>query len=166
MVFLSQGNAGLVQQTVVETNVLTFRLTRNLHYLEGLQRNAVRLCKGHDISDKDSCTAAETAHRDGAFEGTSNTVFQFKTLLKGKLGTAGVVSPISLLHQRRRSNIKLHMPGECFTVQGNFAAIHHIKPQVYSFINGKAGHQTMLVIYVRTQGAHSIGGEDMVLHGL
>ena len=42
-VFLSQGDACLVQQSVVQSNILALCLRGNLHHLERLQRDTVGL---------------------------------------------------------------------------------------------------------------------------
>lgn len=165
MVLLPQGDASLIQQTIVQADVLPLRLRRDLHHLEGFQADAIGLRKSHHVCDEHSCAAAETAYRKRAFDRSANAAGELEPLLQRKLGTARIIPPITLLHQRRRSDIKLHVTGESLAIQDDLAVLSHIEPKVYALINGEPRHQPMLVIHMRAQRADAVGGEDVVLHG-
>lgn len=81
MVLLPQGDAGLIQQTIVQADVLPLRLRRNLRHLEGLQAEAIGLGKGHHIGDKHGRAAAKPANRQGPLDDTADAMGEFEALL-------------------------------------------------------------------------------------
>ena len=48
-VLLAKGDAGLVEQSIIQSYILALSLRGNLHHLEGLQRDVVGLGKSHDV---------------------------------------------------------------------------------------------------------------------
>ena len=81
VILLPQGDASLVQQTIVQADVLPLRLRRNLRHLEGLHAEAIGLGKGHHIGNEYGRTATEPAHRQGALDDTGNAMGEFEALL-------------------------------------------------------------------------------------
>ena len=148
MVLLPQGNASLIQQTIVQADVLPLRLRRNLCNLEGFQAEAIRLGKSHHVCDEHGSAAAETAHRKRAFDDTANAAGELEPLLQRELGTSSIIPPISLLDQRGSSYIKLHVTGESLAIQDDLAILPDIEPQIHALINGEPRHQPVLVINV------------------
>ena len=164
MVLLPQGDASLIQQTIVQADVLPFSLGRNPHDFEGFQADAIGLGKSHHISDENGSTAAKPANRQRSLDDTLDPLTEFEPLLQGELGPAGIIAPIPLLHQRRRGDIELHMPVKSLAIQHDLAVLPHVKPKVHALINSKPRHQPVLVIHMRAQRADAVGGEDVVLH--
>ena len=166
MVLLPQGDAGLIQQTIVQADVLPLRLRRNLRHLEGFQSDAIGLSKSHHVGDEDGGAAAEPAHRQRSLDDTTDAPRELEPLLQRKLRPPRIIPPIPLLHQRRRGDIELHMARESLTIQDNLAVLPDLEPQIHPLINSKPRHQPMLVIHMRAQRADAIGGEDVVGHNL
>ena len=81
MVFLPQGDASLIQQTIVQADVLPLRLRRNLRHLEGFQDEVIGLGKRHHIGNEYGRAAAEPANRQGAFDDTVDAMGEFEALL-------------------------------------------------------------------------------------
>ena len=166
MVLLPQSDASLIQQTIVQSDILPLRLRRNLRHLEGLQADAVCFRKSHHVCDEHGCATAETAHRKRTFDGSANAAGELEPLLQRELGTARIIPPIPLLHQRRRGDIELHVTAESLAIQDDLAVLPDIEPQVHTLINGEPRHQPVLVVHMRAQRADAVGGENMVLHNL
>ena len=51
-ILLTQGDTCLVEQTIVQSDILTLRLRSNLHHLERLEHDIISLGKSHYIGDK------------------------------------------------------------------------------------------------------------------
>ena len=166
MVLLPQGDASLIQQTIVQADVLPFSLGRNPHDFEGFQADAIGLGKSHHISDEDGGAAAEPAHRQRSLDDTADAPRELEPLLQRKLRPPRIIAPIPLLHQRRRGDIELDMPVKSLAIQHDLAVLPHIEPKVHALINGKPRHQPVLVIHMRAQRADAVGGEDVVGHRL
>ena len=164
MVLLPQGDASLVQQTIVQADVLPLRLRRNLRHLEGFQADAIGLAKSHHVGDEDGSAATKTSNRKRAFDGTTDATRELEPLLQRELGTASIIAPVPLLYKRRHGDIELHMTSESLTIQDDLAILPDIEPQIHPLINSKPRHQPMLVIHMRAQRAYAVGGEDVVGH--
>ena len=166
MVLLPQGDASLIQQTIVQADVLPFSLGRNLHDFEGFQADAIGLGKSHHVGDEDGSAAAKSAHRQRSLDDTADAPRELEPLLQRKLRPPRIIAPIPLLHQRRRGDIELHMASKSLAIQNDLAVLPDIEPKVHALINSKPRHQPMLVIHMRAQRADAVGGEDVVLHKL
>ena len=164
MVFLTQGNAGLVQQAVVEPDVFPLRLGGDLHHLKRCQRNVVGFSESHHISDENRGAGTQAAHRQRAFDDAVDAVAQLEALLERELGPTGIVAPVALLHQRRRGNIESHIASKSLASQRHPAALNDVEPQVNALVDGKARDNAVLMVNVSTQRADAIGRIDMILH--
>lgn len=164
MVLLPQGDASLIQQTIVQADVLPLRLRRNLRHLEGLQAEVVGHGKRHHIGNEYGRAAAEPANRQRSLDDTRDAPRKLEPLLQRKLRPPRIIPPVSLFDQRRRSDIELHMPGESLAIQDNLAVLPDLEPQIQPLINSKPRHQPVLVIHMRAQRAYAVGGEDVKLH--
>ena len=164
MVLLPQGDASLIQQTIVQADVLPLRLRRNLRHLEGFQADAIGLRKSHHVCDEHGCAAAEPAHRQRSLDNTADAPRELEPLLQRELRPPRIIPPIPLLDQRGRGDIKFHVTCESLAIQDNLAVLPDIEPQIHPLINSKPRHQPMLVIHMRAQRAYAVGGEDVVGH--
>ena len=99
MVFLAQGDTGLVEETVVEADVLPFCFGGDLHHLEGLDLEVVGLGEGHHVGDKDGRAGAESADGQGALDDAFDAPLKGKSFLEGKLGATGIITPVALLDE-------------------------------------------------------------------
>ena len=164
MVLLPQGDASLIQQTIVQADVLPLRLRRNLRHLEGFQADAIGLGKSHHIGDQDGCATAESAHRQRSLDDTADAPRELEPLLQRKLCPPRIIAPVPLLHQRRHGYIEFYMAGESLAIQDDLAILPDIEPQIHPLINSKPRHQPMLVIHMRAQRAYAVGAEYVILH--
>ncbi len=101
MVFLAEGNTGLVEETVVEADVFALCLGGDLHHFEGLDLEVVGLSEGHHVGDEDGRAGAEAADGQGALDHALDASLESESFLESELGTAGIVAPVALLDQRR-----------------------------------------------------------------
>ena len=128
MVLLPQGDASLIQQTIVQADVLPFSLGRNPHDFEGFQADAIGLGKSHHISDENGGTAAKPANRQRSLDDADDAPGELEPLLQRKLGTASIIAPVSLFNQRRSGDIELDVAGKGLAIQHNPAVLPDIKP--------------------------------------
>ena len=161
----AQCDARLIQQTIVQTDILALRLRGNLHHLKRLQRDLIRLRKRHHIRDQHGSTRRQATHRQRALNDTRDTPLQLKPLPQSILRTPGIVTPMALLHLRRRIDLKIH-----YALKGPRLQVHMPlwlgggrEPQVHPFIDRKTRHQPMLMIHMRPQGTHPIRRKNMIL---
>ena len=98
MVLLPQGDASLIQQTIVQADVLPLRLRRNLRHLEGFQADAIGLGKSHHIGNQDGSAAAEPAHRQRSLDDTADAPRELEPLLQSELGSTSIIAPVPLLN--------------------------------------------------------------------
>ena len=73
---------------------------------------------------------------------------QLKTLAQGILRTTGIVAPVVFLHLRRRIDLKRHFTLERQRREVDNIVLTDVEPQVDTLVDGKARHQTMLVVDV------------------
>ena len=71
---------------------------------------------------------------------------------------------MALAHLRGGIDIKINDTLECLRLEMNVTIIGYIEPQVDTLVDGKARHQSVLVVDMSAQGTHTIRGEDMMLH--
>lgn len=45
----------------------------------------------------------------------------------------------------------------------DLCVVADVKPKVDALVDGEAGHQSVLVVYVSAEGADTIGGKDVIL---
>ena len=162
-VFPSQCDTSLVEQTVVQTDILALSLRRNLHHLKRLQRDIVRLRKGHHIRYQHRRTRRQSTHRQRALNHALDTTLQFETLLQCILCASGIVAPVALLHLRGGIDLEIHDALKRSRLQMYVAVIRRTPPQIHTFVDSKTRHQSVLVIYVRTQRTYPIRCKNMIL---
>ncbi len=150
MVLLAQGNAGLVQQAVVESDVFPLRLRGDLHHFEGRQVDAIGFGEGHHIGYEHRSAGTQATHRQRALDDAVDAVAQLEALLERELGATGIVAPVALLHQRRRGDIESHVAGKSLASQRHPAALDDVEPQVHALVDGKACDNAVLMVNVRT----------------
>lgn len=161
MVLAAQGDAGLVQQAVVEPDVLPLRLGGDLHHFERGQRNAVRLGECHHVGDQHGGGTGQTADRQGPLDHALDAALQFETLLQGELGAAGIITPHPLLDHGRRADREIHLAGEGLAAQVHGAVLRGRIDEIHALVNGETGHETVLVIDVGADRADPVGTENM-----
>ena len=161
---LAQGDTGLIEQTIVETDILALSLRGYLDHLEGLEGDIVGLGKGHDIGNEHRCTGTETANGQGALNDAIDAVLQLETLAEGIFGTAGIIAPMTLLDLSGGVDLEIDQAFEGLGFQMHMGIGSNVEPEVDSFIDGKTCDETMLMIDMRAQRANAIGGENMILH--
>ena len=160
----TQGDARLIQETIIQSDILAFGLGGDFYDLEGLEGDIVGLGKGHDIGDEHRCTGTETANGQGALNDAIDAVLQLETLAEGKFGTAGIIAPMTLLDLSGGVDLEIDQAFEGLGFQMHMGIGSNVEPEVDSFIDGKTCDETMLMIDMRAQRANAIGGENMILH--
>ena len=83
-------------------------------------------------------------------------MLQFKALSKSILRTTGIVAPMTLSHLRGRINLEIHDTLEGLGFEMYMTIVVDIKLEVDTLIDGKACHQSMLVVHMRSQWAHTV----------
>ena len=160
-VFLSQGDAGLVEQSVVQADVLAFCLAGYLGYFKGLKGDAVGFGQGHHIGNQHGCTGRQTADGQRPLQGSLDAMRQFEAFAQGVFGSTGIVAPVLLAHLHRLRDIKLH---DAFIVVGlktHQTVLANLEPEVNAFVDGKACHQSVLVVNMGAKWTNAVGGEDV-----
>ena len=161
VVFLSQGDAGLVQQAVVEADVFALRFGGDLHGLEGGQGDVVGFRKCHHVGDQHGGAAGEAADRQGAGDGAFDPPLQRETLLQGVFRAARVVAPVALFHDGGLQDAEVDLAGETAGAEVDVAVVGGFVDQIHAFVDGEAGDQAVLVVYVGSDRAHAVGAENM-----
>ena len=166
-ILLTQRDTCLIENTVVQTYILTLCLRCYLHHLKRLQRDAIRLCKSHHIRNQHRRTRRQSSHRQTSLNHSLNTLRKFKPLLQRILRTPSIITPMMLLHLRRSRDVKIHLTLKRPRSQMHFTIFLYIEPKVHTLVNGKTRHQSMLVIHMCPQRTHPIRRKDMILifHG-
>jgi len=161
-IFLAQGDTGLVENTISKSDIFAFGLAGNLDDFHGSEGDAVGFGKGHDICNEHSGTGREASDGEAAFDDSLETVGELEALLQSELGTTGIVAPIAFLHTGGFLNVKINFPIKGETTQADMSVIGGGEQQVNTHIEGKAGNEAVLVVDVGTEGADTVGGENMV----
>ena len=161
MVLLPQGDAGLVQQAVVQPDVFALGLGGDLHRLEGREGDVVRFRKRHHVRDQHGGTAGQAADGQGPGDGAGNAALQRETLLEGVFRAARVVTPVALLHDGGHPDAEGNVAGEGAARQADAAVVGGFVLQIHAFVDGESGHQSVLVVNVCADGAHPVGAEYM-----
>ena len=159
----SQGDAGLVEDSVIQPDVFTFRLGGYLYDFEGGERDSVRLGHCHDVSDQHCRGGAETAHGKRALYHAFHAVCKVETFLHGVFRPTDVVAPVLFPHFRTFRKVNLHFALESLGMKSYHRILPDIEPQVDALIDGKACDQAMLMVDMGTKGAYPVRGEDVVL---
>lgn len=97
-IFFAQGDTGLIEDTVGETDVFALGLTGYLDDFHGGEGDVVGLGKRHDIGDEHSGTGGESANGQASLDDTPDTPGEVEAFLQCVLGTTGVVAPIAFLY--------------------------------------------------------------------
>ena len=166
VVFLAQGNAGLVEEAVVEADVLPLRFGGDLHHFEGLEAEVIGLRERHDVRNQDGCAGAEAADGQGAFDHAFESAGEGESFLKGEFGAAGIVAPVALPDQRGNPHREVDVAVEGEAAQGYAAVFRRSIDQIHAFVNRKSGHQPVLVVHMGADGANPVRAEDMFEFGL
>ena len=166
MVFPAQGDAGLVQDAVLEADVFALRLRGDANHFETGQGDVIRLRESHHIREQDGCARGDAADRERAFEHASDAAFQGETLLEGVFHAAGIVAPVVLADDGRLLDGEVDGAVEREAAQRHAAVIGRRIHEIDAQVDGKARHQAVLVVDVRTQGADAIGAEDVLEVGV
>ena len=166
VVLLPQGDAGLVEEAVVQPDVFALRFRGNLHCLEGGQGDVVRFREGHHVRDQHGGAAGQAADGQRAGDRAGNAALQGEALLEGVFRAARVIAPIALLHDGGLQDAEGDVAGETEAPQADASVVGGFVFEVNAFVDGESGHQAVLVIYVCADGAHPVGAEDMFHTGI
>ena len=164
VVLLAEGDAGLVKQAIVESDVFAFGLGGDFHYLERGELDVVGLGKGHDVCDEHRRAAGEASYGERAADDAADATRQREALLQGELGAAGVVSPVALLDEGGGGDVELDVAGEGLGVEHHEAVGADVEFQVNAFVDSEARHDSVLMVDVGAEGADTVGGKYMILH--
>ncbi len=166
VVLLPQGDAGLVQEAIVQPDVLALRLGGDLHRLEGGQGDVVRFREGHHVRDQHGGAAGQAADGQRTGDRAGNPALQGEALLEGVFRAARVIAPIALLHDGGLQDAEGNVAGEAEAPQADASVVGGFVFEVNAFVDGESGHQAVLVIHVCADGAHPVGAEDMFHTGI
>ena len=162
LILAAQRNTGLIQQAVVQSDILALSFRSDLGHLHLRQRNVVRPGKGHYIGNQHRRTRREAPHGERPLEHTPYAAMQLEAFAKGILGPAGIIAPVPLPDKRRLRQIETDFPLEGFTLQIDRTILRHVKPKIDPLVQGKAGHQSMLVIDMRPYGTNTVRRKQMM----
>lgn len=163
VVLLPQGDAGLVQEAVVQPDVFALRLGGDLHRLEGGQGDVVRFREGHHIRDQHGGAAGQAADGQRAGDRAGNAALQGEALLEGVFRAARVIAPVALLHDGGLQDAEGDVAGEAEAPQADASVVGGFVFEVNAFVDGESGHQAVLVVNVCADGAHPVGAEYVSL---
>ena len=164
VVLPAEGDAGLVQQAVVQADILPLRLGGDLHHFERGERDVIGLGEGHHIGDQHRRGAGKAADRQRAFDRPADAFFQLEALLQRIFGAAGIVAPVALLDKRRHGDVEFDMTAEGLAVEDDRAVLPDVELEVHALVDGEPRHDASLVVNMRAQRAHAVRTENVVLH--
>lgn len=107
-VLASQGDAGLVEETIVQADIFAFGFGGYLHHFEGGELYLVGLGKGHDVGYKHGGTGGEASYGQGALDAAGDAVLERKALAQGVLGATGIVAPMVLTDDGGLGDIEVY----------------------------------------------------------
>ena len=108
-VFLPEGNAGLVEDAVVEADVFALGLGGNLDDLHGFQRDIVGLGEGHHVCNEHGCRRGESAHGERPLDDALDAMLEFEAFAQRILGSPGIVAPVVFANLRGAGDVKLNI---------------------------------------------------------
>ena len=161
-VLLAQGDAGLVEEAVVETDILALCLGGYLDNLHGLEFDVVGLGESHDVGDEDSSRTAQAADGKGALDDALDASLELEALAEGVLGATGIVAPVLLAHEGTGTEVEFDLAFVVLGGEADLGVLTDVEPEVDAFVDGKAGDDAMLMVDVCAKGADTIGAEDVI----